>query len=315
MKKYTAIALILAAAITLSACSTNDDNIIVENGDSQNTAENPPDNGAETGGESGTNTGGDSSTDTDTDNSGENGGELSPEEAVQAFIDQYDVDRFTAPDGTEVMLTEATSVLGDYALCFDFAYIRYAEPIYKDTVSNPEIYDFNEYAFSEEVYENLEAKHFKVVKGDVLENGMTVAEAHYAPLPYNLNEPIENEVQLEGECTIEGILFHITEDEYTVGQDDVLFYPDPTTGAVPASYDIFPTLYSRVDLESEFAFFTDGVIMRLGNINDIAVDLSRLFDGSVCVRAKVTLDSMRIQYSESFGPRVWGTLKSAEKVS
>ena len=44
MKKYTAIALLLAAAITLSACSKAEDNIQAENGGtpSQTTTENAP---------------------------------------------------------------------------------------------------------------------------------------------------------------------------------------------------------------------------------------------------------------------------------
>ena len=313
MKKYSAIALMLAAALTLSACGgTKEEN----NGGTPsetttgNTPEENTDNNVETDGNN--------SEDNNEDNGGEysEGQELSPEEAIQAFIEQFDGDSFTAPDGTEVMLTEATSAINDFALYFDFAYIRYTEPLYKDTVSNPEIYDFSEYAFNEDPHDSVEQKPFKVVVGDVLDNGMKVVEANYAVVSYDIDHAFENGGVLEGECTLEGVLFRFAEDDYMFAQDDVLFYPNPTTGTLPTTYD--PSLAfaaNGVDLDNEFAFICDGGRISLGNANDMAVDVSELFEDSSYVKVKVTLDGMRIRYSENFGSQCWSTLKSVEKLS
>ena len=324
MKKYSAIALMLAAALTLSACGdTKEENNVGT--PSETTPENAlGNNDAQTGGENGTNTDEDNGTNTDGDNSAETGEdngwvpplELSTEEAIQSLIGQFDADSFTAPDGTEVMLTEATSAMNDFALYFDFAYIRYAEPVYKDTVSNPEIYDFTEYEFKEDPHDGLEQKPFKAVKGDVLENGMTVVEANYALTSYDIDYPFENGVQLEGECTLEGVLFRFAEDDYMFAQDDVLFFPNPTTGTIPTTYDPYlPFAMNGVDLDNEFAFICDGGRISLGNINDMDVDIADLFKDSSYVKVKVTLDGMHIRYSENFGSQCWSTLKSVEKLS
>lgn len=303
MKKTAPIALLLAAALTMSACgSTQNEN---NNGTpSGSTTEKAPENNSGDNGE---------------ENNGENSEEQQPEanqdEAVQALIAQFETDRFTAPDGTEVMLTEATSEVNDFALYFDFAYIRYAEPVYKDTVSNPEIYDFNEFEFKEDPFNELEQNPFKVVKGDVLDNGMKVVDAYYSLIPLDPAHSFENGVELEGECTLEGILFRFPEDDYMFAQDDVLFYPNPTSGVIPTTYDPYVAFaMSGVDLYEEFAFISDGEGISLGDVNSMSVDIADWFKDSSYIRVKVTLDGMRIRYSENFGSQCWSTLKSAEKL-
>ena len=298
MKKYIAIVLMLAAALTFSACGDTQK----ENNTgtpSETTTENAPNN---------------NNADTDGDSSKDNSEKSPPDEDIQALIEQFDVDSFTAPDGTEVKLTDAVSAVDNLALYFDFAYIRYAEPLYKDTVSNPEIYDFEKYEFTEDLQE-LEQKPFKAVKGDVLDNGMKVVNAYYALLHGDTMHPLENGVELEGECTLEGVLFHVAEDDYMLFKDEVLFYPNPTTGTVPTTYNpYFAFALSMVDLDSEFAFISDGGSINLGNMNDIDVDVSKLFEDSSYVKVKVTLDGMHIRYSENFGSQCWSRLKSAEKL-
>ena len=306
MKKYTALALLLTAALTLSACGTED--------------KAQPENSSGT--TSSTTTG-----NTPEESSGENSEEITeqqpPEvaldEDVLALIQQFDVDSFTAPDGTEVMLTEAVSQMNDFALYFDFAYIRYAFPIYSDTVTDPEIYDFEEFEYKMENYTGERPDYFRVKKGDVLDNGMTVTEANYFITPGNTQHPFENSAVLEGECTLEGVLYRCPEDDYMIAQDDVVFYPNPIDGAVPDpynpyGYDNFGELYllRGVDLYSEFAFITDGGAFSLGNINDMDSYVKDLFGDSSYIRVKVTLDGMRLRYSDNFGIQGWSTLKNAE---
>lgn len=298
MKKNRMIALLTAAAM-LSACAAEKDNIQVENGEgrpSQTTSENVPEESGEESGEE-----------------QQSEPETGIPEDVQNVIDMFDVDSFTVPDGTEVMLTEASSQMGDSVLYFDFAYIRYAEPLYSDTVIDPEMYDFENFEFRADVYAQLEQKPFKAVKGDVLDNGMTVIEANYAVSPWDTLHAFENGVTLEGECELEGILYRAPEDDYMIAKDEVLFWPNPTGSAVPAccaSYFCFATY--GVDLHDEFAFINDGGTFSLGDIHEMDVDITDLFEDSTYVRVKVTLDGMRLRYSENFGSQGWSTLKSAE---
>ena len=300
MKKYTAIALLLAAALALSACSKTEDNIQTENDGttSQTTTESAPEESGE------------ENTEEDTE---EQPSEPEIPEDVQNVIDMFEVNSFTTPDGTEVMLTEASSQMGDSVLCFDFAYIRYALPIYNDTVNDPELYDFENFEFREDVYAALEQKPFKVVKGDVLDNGMTVVETNYAVGSWDPNGIFENGVTLEGECELEGVLFRAPEDDYMIAKDEVIFYPNPTSGVVPASYDPYVALAaSAVDLHDEFAFLNDGGMISLGDVHEMAVDIADWFEDKTYVKVKVTLDGITIRYSENFGSQYWSKLKSAE---
>ena len=302
MKKYTAIALLLAAALTLSACSKAEDNIQAENGGtpSQTTTENAPEES------------GKENTEEDTE---EQPTEPEIPEDVQKVIDTFDADSFTTPDGTEVMLTEAVSQADDWKLYFDFAYIRYALPVYSDTVSDPGLYDFESFEFREGVYAELEQKLFKVTEGDVLDNGMTVAKASYVVSPASVQPPYENGVVLEGECELEGVLFRVPEDDYLVAKDEVLFYPNPVSGVVPASYEPYMlTAISLVDLHDEFAFSSDGGVFSLGDFHKMDVDIGDWFEDAAFVRVKVTLDGMDIRYIGGVGSQCRSRLKSAERL-
>lgn len=303
MKKITAITLLLAAALTLSACGTND-NIQVENGfgtPSQTTAENTPN-------------------ETTSDDGGENNtGEHEIPEDVQKAIDQFDADSFTAPDGTEVMLTEASYQMGYEmgvaTLFFDFAYIGYAFPVYSDTVVDPELYDFETFEFREGAYTPLEHKPLKVAKGDRLDNGMTVTEAKYGVIPaVDGVAAMTNEVIMEGEWELEGVLLcFATGDGYMFAQDDVLFYPNPVSSAVPMPYGGVEMTQTGTDLK--FAFMNDGGKFSLGNMHEMDVDIADWFeDYDSYVRVKVTLDGLRIRYTDNFGAQAWSTLKSAERL-
>lgn len=296
MKKITVIALLLAAALTLSACGTGD-NVQVENGG---------------------NSSGNSSGNTAEGNNGASGGEnnedppaehVPSEEVLAAIEGQFGgAETFTAPDGTEVKLTDAVSTNG-YSLTFDFAYMRYAEPIYSDTVANPEIYDFENFEFTVDNEADIDGTAFKVVKGQKLDNGMTVIRASYTLGP---DGPEMNEIELDGEITLEGLLFCYFEEEYGFDQDEVIFYPNPKTGTVPV---IYPTTnnslktLSGIDLYSEFAFICDGGFLRLGSINDIGK--SDWFANGSYVRVKVTLSDLKLKHFFA-GSSCYATMKNVE---
>ena len=204
MKKFSAIALLLAAALTVSACSDtqNENNngtpsgTATENAAQENTGNNSEDN-------SGDNS--ENNEDNNVETSGENSDEQPnpPTEDIQAAIEQFDYDSFTGPDGEEVMLTEASQTNG-YFLSYDFGYIRYADAIYSDTVANPDLFDFENYGFTVDNEAAANPYAFKVVKGQTLDNGLTVSEATYSVFP---DGRLSNTVNLDGEITLEGLLF------------------------------------------------------------------------------------------------------------
>ena len=303
MKKHAVLAALLAAALCLSACGTEDKSPIKNGGGtpSQTTAENAPEeNSEETENEP------EESEGEPEDNSGgEIGDRMSVEEAIAAFFPE---DSFTAPDGTEVKLTEAVSALWEN-LCFDFGYIRYAQPVYSDTTTNPELYDFENFEFAADVNFPVEAAPIRVEKGQVLDNGMTVKDAGYMIAPYGFR--MKNNVELEGEITLEGLLFCFFEEEYGFDQDEVIFYPDPTSGTVPLIfYSDSPYTKSEVDLYSEFAFVCDCDIFRLGSIGEVGS--SDWFKDGSYVRAKVTIEKLMLEDNDSFGVRSHAEIKSIE---
>ena len=161
MKKYTAAALLSAAALALSAC-VSDGNTHPENR-SGNTSETVAENAPEE--SSGENTGNEPEI-----SEGEGGNENREEKTVEEVIANFAEDSFIAPDGTRVMLTEATATKWDH-LYFDFAYLRYAEPVYSDTVINPGLYDFEEYGFTVDETAEIEAAPFRVKRGRCLTMG------------------------------------------------------------------------------------------------------------------------------------------------
>lgn len=300
MKKNAGIAVLLAAVLTLSACGTND-NVQVENGggsSSQNTAGNAPEESGE-----------ETPEETPEDRPAEN----TPGEDVQALIEQFEVDSFTAPDGEEVKLTEATSQLNDYVLHFDFAYMRYAQPIYSDTVANPDLYDFENFEFTVDEYAEVETEYFKVVKGQKLDNGLTVKEASYEMSSDSLKYSdgfTTTSVELEGEITVEGLLFCFFEEEYGFDQDDVIFYPNPASGTVPLIYSPYSNTKNGVDLYSEFAFVCDSDFLRLGSVNEIGS--SDWFKDGSYVRVKATLENLQLYDSDFMGVNCYATLKNVE---
>lgn len=314
MKKYTAIALLLAAALTLSACK-GEDTVHVENGGgttstTTTTTENTPEESSGEVTEEET----EESTESEPEESvgeieGDSGDDIFKEPTMEETLAGFSSDSFTAPDGTEIPLTDATSNMWD-SLVFDFAYMRYATPVYSDTVSNPELYDFENYEFTVDQYAEVEAAPFMVKKGDVLDNGLTVAEASYMVAPYGVRM---NEVELEGEITLEGLLFCYFEEEYGFDQDELIFYPDPTSGTVPMIYS--PSMMmtsSGVDLYSEFAFVCDSRFFSLGNINDVGS--ADWFSEGSFVRAEVTMENLRLNDNDNFGTRCHATAKKVELV-
>lgn len=78
---------------------------------------------------------------------------------------------FLFPDGSAGYYADGTVIdlePGDgFFLQYDFAFMRYALPYYYDTDTAPELYDFENYEFNEDMINpELDYKYFKVKQGD-----------------------------------------------------------------------------------------------------------------------------------------------------
>ncbi|MBD5104046.1 MAG: hypothetical protein HDT47_04180 [Ruminococcaceae bacterium] len=177
----------------------------------------------------------------------------------QAVIDSYYYDKISLPDGSTLSPSEASETFGSTSspgLIFDFAFMRYAEPVFSHTIDDPDIYDFDTFSFnvSDEDLIYISPDYFKVQAGDVLQNGLTVKSASFGIECGGGQNISTSKITLDGEITIEGILGR----QYGA----VLFYPDPAQNPIPLSSgrkgeeDVIANYLT--DLDGNFALVTDG---------------------------------------------------------
>lgn len=196
--------------------------------------------------------------------------ELSPEK--QETLSKLRLKSFVGPDGETVQTTDAADVYKDIGFCFydgawardengvyifaedggtiyvddeqvsdvlkyEFAYIRYASPFFYmgDTL------DGN--ARQEKLDSLPKAEWFKAKPGDKLDCGLTVKSAVYER--YAVKDPsdttgtnpvIRNDIEYDGEITVEGVLYTAQSTrDYLTQPGDLVFVPDPTkTSGLPA---------------------------------------------------------------------------------
>lgn len=236
---------------------------------------------------------------------------------LQEAIDVFMYDTIPFMDGTACSKNDAAwgntfeydngekkSVLG-----FDFAFMRYAMPIYSDTDTDPDLYDFDDYEYSiANLWDNIEgAEYFKVTAGQKLENGLTVLKS-FCTVPAVFDDGAHigvNEIYLEGSITTDGVLEYYEQDEYILPKGSVLFYPNPLScDNLPVSYGGSLCTTGSADLDGKFAFQNDGARFYVGNINEIDADISDYFEHGKLVKVKATLSDITLRYDESTGGNV-----------
>lgn len=210
------------------------------------------------------------------------------EKKDQAVIDSYYYDNIPLPDGSTLRPSEALETFGDTSspgLIFDFAFMRYAKPVFLNTIDNPEIFDFGIYSFNVPPYDVIYNgyNYFMVKAGDVLEGGLTVKSASLGVEWSGSQNIYTSRIMLDGEIALEGILCR--EDGL------VKFYPDPTKSTVllmlgeesELPENVVPDYYT--DFDSNFALVTGG-----GTIypkNDF--DTENIFKDGNYIKGKLTL--------------------------
>lgn len=213
---------------------------------------------------------------------------------------------FTFPDGTAGYYADGTKTEDGLFVQYDFAFMRYALPYYYDTDTAPELYDFENYEFDEDMINpELDYKYFKVKKGDQV-GPFTVKDAWYKVLnphdPDIVAQPyvFECVVELEGSITVDGVMYCAFEEEYAFAQGDMDFYPDPT------SCENFPlplksTVTYVCDIQGEKAYVMDSDFYRVGNVNDVGIQ--DYFSDGQYTKVRLTLKDPFIGYSDQFHSR------------
>lgn len=294
-KSFTA--LFLALALTLTACN---------NGGAEEQSTAPQSSAEESSQTSSTE---EASDDTTADE------ETTPEETNAP----QEKANFTFPDGSAGYYADGTVIdvePGDgFFLQYDFAFMRYALPYYYDTDTAPELYDFENYEFNEDMINpELDYEYFKVQKGDQV-GPFTVKDAWYKVLnphdPDVAEQPylFECVVELEGSITVDGVMYCAFEEEYAFEQGDMDFYPDPT------SCENFPlplkSLVTYVcDAQGEKAYVMDSTHFRVGNVNDVGIQ--NYFNDGQYAKVRLTLKDPFIGYSDQFHSRCEAQIANAE---
>lgn len=302
MKKFlttiTAIA-ILVSLSSLTACSNAEDAPTGNN--SQNVSQNSGNS--------------EISSDNNSENS-ENGFENS-EKSLKELIDSFEMDDFPAPDGEILKKADAADVVAEgtlvRAVTYDFAYMRKVQPVFVNTLDDPNAFDWDNMEFKPmpEIPEDL--GWFKIKAGDVLDNGLKVKSAKIS-LGMGMDGMVCNtSAEFEGELTLEGILYCYPEDDYNISKGNVIFFPNT------AKHLDFVVPYDDLDSEpnmvcmpgSEFALLHSGKGIWFGSESELPNGISELFAHDNIVKASVTLTDLRYRKTTT-GVRISANVKSAE---
>lgn len=190
---------------------------------------------------------------------------------------------------------------------FDFAFLRYRQPVYETTLTRPDLVNLETLEFAEDVPTKLEdVAYLRVKAGDVLENGLTVESADFWCY-HGVSESTGQEgdwcfsssIGLSGTLTLEGMLIGFPdEDGYIDVKGDLLFYPDSTGNPfIPAPYtEGTPRTQRLTDAAGITGLVSDGVI-HLGNREETELDLTGILpeDGRF-VWVRVTLEDICLNY-------------------
>lgn len=168
-------------------------------------------------------------------------------------------DKIPLPDGTTALKSELSAPEWEEESSpkFDFAFIRYAEPIFVSTFDDPDIVGFDTFEINGDIPREIEPQWIKVKAGDVLENGLKVVSAQ-TPVRGYKDDDGNTVVQLsfgkvkpEGEMTFEGILQYFNGSEYYGSGDYYInFYPDSTKYRIPVIYNDDPSECAEIQVRS-----------------------------------------------------------------
>lgn len=168
-------------------------------------------------------------------------------------------DEIPLPDGSTIPKSELFAPEWENGTSprLDFAFIRYAEPIFVSTLDDPDIVDFETFDIKGDIQQNIEPQWIKVQAGDILENGLKVVSAEtrcWAGTDEDGNTTVQlsyGKIMTEGEMTFEGVLQYYNGSEYYgYGDYYISFFPDSTKYRIPIIYNDSPLECSELQIRS-----------------------------------------------------------------
>lgn len=223
-------------------------------------------------------------------------------EQMQRQLEQFTADfpeEFPLPDGSVSTKSDFKVALDMNELpALDYAFIRYAEPIFYNTIDEPEAFDLDTSKIKSDLEQTVgEPQWIKIKAGDVLENGLTVVSAK------TLGEMTQNEdgsqtlrlytgaIRTEGEITLEGI-FEYYNGSLDYGGNDYFysFYPDCSKHRIPAAYG--GSGAEHYLLNDQQIVYSDGERFYSFQFKDD--DIKSKFDKTTVCKAKVSFKSVDI---------------------
>lgn len=217
-------------------------------------------------------------------------------------VRSYPENEISLPDGSVVSKTEAVKTYTDNempVLEFNFGFLRYAKPVFQNSIDDPDCYNEDTLKFNDPVDIVIDdPDYFRVEAGDVLENGMTVESANYKVMWENDKQTfVESEVIISGEVVYEGIIMCRQGEDYAEDVYDLIFYADPT-GENP-----LPVFCSSGDgseqIETwvgyDFALMTDCSPIFLTNTDSYIAEMEGYSEILSCdggIKARLTLTKM-----------------------
>ncbi len=263
----------------------------------------------------------------------ETAAEATPEETTAQVSEDDNSGKtllYTFGNGNDFYLEDAAARY-EYIVTFDYAYVSAASGIYDDSFISPDAFDASNYSYNGEMSIDGAGALTKIKAGDEF-GGYKVTSAITSLM---LNEydgktdayPFSQEIVINGEYTLSGLLMHYCGDEYGVSAGDVKFIPDSSSKGIPlpcvqyAFYtSIFENFGGTLGVYTDSPFFALGNII-LGELTSASLDengnwvmekmdekvLNELYSifgtdkENRAVRANVTFSEMQIRWSDQFG--------------
>lgn len=194
----------------------------------------------------------------------------------------------------------------DKSLKFDgFTYLRWAIPIFDNTLKNPDLINWDTYEMPKynEIKEQKNPGWFLVKPGDTLENGLKVKSACCIFRKCNFIDGTKvimqtaSEVTFENKLELTGILVCSGEPDGYIEKGDLFFFPDTTVNSkipVICNNDYPDKFILKTCVIENKAFISDGMYFRLGNIDSASVNLDGIISKGGACEVKIVLDNIRL---------------------
>ena len=226
----------------------------------------------------------------------------------------------------ETIYTADASEKYDYMLRYNsFAYLRWATPVFDNNLKTPDLFNLD--TFECPKYDGkLTQKNpewFVIKPGDVLENGLKVKSTITTFEQWGTESggktvgQSEMNITFEGELTVTGVLVCAGKDDVYVTPGDLFFFADTTKDVkiplVPIN-DTADEFSLKKFVFDDFAFVTDGMWFRVGDLESVSVDLDGIIKRGQAVNVKVTLEEIRVASGYTSSSTNHAKIKSIELI-